>query len=87
MANPANHPLAGITQTLTFPASGMTCAACVHHVTQALRAVGGVSAVSVNLATERAAISLTPTTADTATAYLCSEYQPPTQNRYARRQK
>ena len=60
MAKPANNPAA---QTVTFPVAGMTCAACVHHVTQALRAVDGVSAVSVNLATERATISLTPTTA------------------------
>ena len=67
---PAPHRPAGAAQTVTFPVAGMTCAACVHHVTQALRAVDGVSAVSVNLATERATISLTPTTAaaDTDTA-------------------
>ena len=67
MAKPANTPApyrpAGAAQTVTFPVAGMTCAACVHHVTQALRAVDGVSTVSVNLATERATISLTPTTA------------------------
>ena len=76
MAKPADNPAtrrpAGRAQTLTFPVAGMTCAACVHHVTQALRAVDGVGAVSVNLATERATISLTPTAAaadtDAATA-------------------
>ena len=57
------------TQTLTFPVAGMTCAACVHHVTQALRAVDGVGAVSINLATERATISLTPTAAADTDAY------------------
>ena len=70
MAKPANHPAprppAGAAQTVTFPVAGMTCAACVHHVTQALRAVDGVSAVSVNLATERATISLTSTSAAAA---------------------
>lgn len=33
---------------------GMTCASCVGHVEKALRAVPGVAAASVNLATERA---------------------------------
>jgi len=36
----------------------MTCAACVYHVGEALRSVDGVAEVSVNLATERATISL-----------------------------
>jgi Cu+-exporting ATPase len=35
---------------------GMTCASCVRHVSRALEGVPGVGAVSVNLATERAAI-------------------------------
>ena len=35
----------------------MTCAACVYHVSEALRSVDGVTDVSVNLATERATIS------------------------------
>ncbi len=35
---------------------GMTCASCVRHVSRALESVPGVGAVSVNLATERAAI-------------------------------
>ncbi|MDE2787439.1 MAG: heavy metal translocating P-type ATPase [Chloroflexota bacterium] len=44
--------------TLVLPVAGMTCAACVYHVGEALRSVDGVAEVSVNLATERATISL-----------------------------
>ena len=44
--------------TLVLPVAGMTCAACVYHVGEALRSVDGVSEVSVNLATERATIAL-----------------------------
>ena len=36
----------------------MTCAACVHHVGEAIRAVPGVAGVSINLATARATVSL-----------------------------
>ena len=36
----------------------MTCAACVHHVGEAIRTVPGVAAVSINLATARATVSL-----------------------------
>jgi Cu+-exporting ATPase len=39
---------------------GMTCASCVGHVERALRALPGVLSVTVNLATERAAIDLLP---------------------------
>jgi len=38
---------------------GMTCASCVGHVEKALKAVPGVAEASVNLATERAQVSLT----------------------------
>ncbi len=44
--------------TLIIPVSGMTCAACVHHVGEAIRTVPGVSDVSINLATARATVSL-----------------------------
>ena len=44
--------------TLIIPVSGMTCAACVHHVGEAIRAVPGVANVSINLATARATVSL-----------------------------
>ena len=45
-------------ETLILPVSGMTCAACVHHVGAAIRTVPGVSGVSVNLATARATVNL-----------------------------
>jgi Cu+-exporting ATPase len=41
---------------LTLPVHGMSCASCVAHVEKALAAVPGVSAVSVNLATESATV-------------------------------
>ena len=44
--------------TLVIPVAGMTCAACVHHVGEAMRTVPGVAQVSVNLATARATVSL-----------------------------
>ncbi|MET0983556.1 MAG: heavy metal translocating P-type ATPase, partial [Telluria sp.] len=40
----------------SFDISGMTCASCVARVEKALRAVPGVDAASVNLATERATV-------------------------------
>ena len=43
---------------LTIPIHWMTCASCVSHVTNALEGVPGVSEASVNLATERATVSL-----------------------------
>ena len=51
MNQPSSNPL-------VLPVAGMTCAACVYHVGEALRSVDGVTEVSVNLATERATISL-----------------------------
>jgi len=45
-------------QQITIPVEGMTCASCVAHVESALREVEGVAAVSVNLATEKAALEL-----------------------------
>ncbi len=43
---------------ISIPVRGMSCAACVMHVEHALRDVPGVMEVTVNLATERAAVSL-----------------------------
>ena len=40
----------------TYLVSGMTCAACVRHVEQALASVPGISAVRVNLATSRVTV-------------------------------
>jgi copper chaperone CopZ len=36
--------------TTTLQVNGMTCGACVRHVNQALNAIGGVTAVDVDLA-------------------------------------
>ncbi|MCC7319834.1 MAG: copper-translocating P-type ATPase [Rubellimicrobium sp.] len=43
---------------LSLPVGGMTCASCVARVERAVRAVPGVAAVGVNLATERAEVDL-----------------------------
>ena len=51
------EPATGAAAQLNLTIGGMTCAACVQHVEHALRAAPGVTAVSVNLATERAAVS------------------------------
>ena len=48
------------TRRIEFGVKGMTCAACVAHVTAALEDVAGVSAANVNLATERAGLMLSP---------------------------
>lgn len=44
--------------SLTLQVSGMTCASCVTRVEKALLKVPGVSAASVNLATEKASVQL-----------------------------
>jgi P-type Cu+ transporter len=49
--------MASLTE-LNLPIEGMTCASCVARVERALRAVPGVAAASVNLATERAQLQL-----------------------------
>ena len=43
---------------LHLPITGMTCASCVSHVTRALEELPGVSEASVNLATERASVTV-----------------------------
>ena len=43
---------------ITLPVEGMTCAACVSNVENALKRVPGISSVAVNLGTEKAAIDL-----------------------------
>ncbi len=45
---------------INLPIRGMTCAACVSHVGNALEKVPGVSSVKVNLATERASVQYAP---------------------------
>ena len=53
------------TQEVSLNIEGMTCAACVGHVESALKAVPGVTEASVNLATERATVSVAPGLATT----------------------
>ncbi|MEK7848343.1 MAG: heavy metal translocating P-type ATPase, partial [Chloroflexota bacterium] len=45
---------------VVIPVTGMTCASCVAHVTQALEEVSGVSQVQVNLASGRASVEYDP---------------------------
>ncbi len=49
-----------------FAISGMTCASCVSRVEKVLNRVPGVSAVSVNLATEKARVQAGPSVDDAA---------------------
>ena len=51
-------------KSITLPVEGMTCAACVSHVGDALREVGGVASVSVNLPMEQATVEFDPEQAD-----------------------
>ncbi len=48
------------TETVTLPIGGMTCASCAAHVEGALSKVPGVLQAGVNLATERATVTLVP---------------------------
>jgi len=62
---------------LTLPVEGMTCAACVTRVEKALAKVPGVSAASVNLASEKATVSFdssTVTLPDLQTAVRAQGY-------------
>ena len=52
------------TTKTTFNISGMTCAACVFHVENALKGVSGVVEATVNLATEKATVEYTAGTVD-----------------------
>ncbi|MDR1353154.1 MAG: heavy metal translocating P-type ATPase [Treponema sp.] len=47
---------------LSIPIGGMTCAACAARVEKAIRRLNGIESVSVNLATEKAAVSYDPQT-------------------------
>ena len=46
------------TTSITIPVDGMTCAACVSHVTEALKNIPDVEQVAVNLATEKATLRM-----------------------------
>jgi Cu+-exporting ATPase len=54
------------TETMTLSIGGMTCAACVNHVEQALNKVPGVTEATVNLATEKARVTYIPDAVDRA---------------------
>jgi len=54
-----SNEVCSMTDTISLPVEGMTCASCVGRVEKALSGVEGVGEVSVNLATERADIHLT----------------------------
>jgi P-type Cu+ transporter len=56
-------PLQQVETTTELAITGMTCASCVRRVERALSNARGVSAASVNLATERATITMDPQTA------------------------
>ena len=47
-------------QHIQLPVTGMTCASCSNRVEKALKKVPGVSAASVNLSNEQAAVSYDP---------------------------
>ena len=49
------------TEEITLNIGGMTCAACVVHVENALTEVEGVLSANVNLATEQARVHYVPT--------------------------
>ena len=53
-------PLPAETREVSLPIAGMTCASCVRRVEKALARVPGVQDASVNLATERARVTLDP---------------------------
>ncbi len=48
------------TTHVSLPIRGMTCASCVNHIQQALKAIKGVTDVTVNLATEMASVNFDP---------------------------
>jgi Cu+-exporting ATPase len=51
------------TESVTLPVVGMTCAACQHHVEQALRATAGVADARVDLMAHRARVVFDPAVA------------------------
>jgi Cu+-exporting ATPase len=62
----AANTLSVAPETLDIPVQGMSCASCVGRVEKAIKAVEGVTAANVNLATERAHVSFAPDQANPA---------------------
>jgi Cu+-exporting ATPase len=52
-----------VTESLTLPVLGMTCASCQHHVEEALRSTAGVESAHVDLMAHRASVVFDPTSA------------------------
>lgn len=74
-------------ETLSLAVQGMTCAACVWRIEEAVSRVQGVEAASVNLATERAQVSYDSTRAtpaDIAQAVTDAGYTPLAEKRTLR---
>ncbi|MEZ0171651.1 heavy metal translocating P-type ATPase [Microvirga sp. TS319] len=66
-------------ESVDIPVRGMSCASCVGRVEKAIRAVPGVTAANVNLATERAHVSFAADRADSravAEAIRAVGYEP-----------
>ena len=59
----------------TFKVSGMTCANCVRHVTEAVNAVPGVMSVDVNLDAATATVEGTADTASVIDAIVGAGYE------------
>lgn len=75
----ATNTLSAPSDTIDIPVEGMSCASCVGRVEEAIRAVDGVTAANVNLATERAHVSFAPEKADPAAvaeAIRAAGYEP-----------
>lgn len=53
-----------VTKTVELPIAGMTCASCARSVERGLQRVEGVTAASVNIATERASVEFDPAQVD-----------------------
>jgi Cu+-exporting ATPase len=62
----SNQPPAAPATELTLPIAGMTCASCVNRIERYLRRTDGVLDAAVNLATERATVTVDPTRAGRA---------------------
>ena len=59
---------------VSYPVKGMTCAACVSRVEKVLKKVEGIKEVSVNLANEKAYITIDDNTDIKTASSLLQEY-------------
>ena len=59
----------------TFKVSGMTCANCVRHVTEAVNSVPGVASVDVNLDKAIATVEGSPDSAAVIAAIVAAGYE------------